>query len=143
MKIDPLYIDPLYIQKEKEKTVIRGAANRTAIAFLLMSAIMVLWSYPYFFVAQKAGLETLFYKWATDKTLINVFQIVLSSLAFVVPYLFLAKLFKIKLNDALKIQKVKDKKATTSLIFIGVGICAFVNVMSSIAAYLLEKIGIS
>lgn len=143
MNFDPYYIDPLFLQKENEKKLIRGAANRTAIAFLLMSAIMVLWSYPYFFVAKKFGIETLFYKWAVDDTLIHVFQILLSSIAFVVPYLILAKLFKLNLNDALQIKPVKEKGLFVPLMFLGLGVCGFVNVMSSIAAYILQNLGIT
>ncbi len=143
MNFDPYYIDPLFLKKENEKKSIRSAANRTAVAFLLMSAVMVFWSYPYFYVAESLGLENLFFRWARDEGLIHVFQIVVSSLAFVLPYLLLSKLFGLKLNDALKIKRVKDKKLFVPLIFIGLGVCSFVNIMSSIAGYLLQNLGFS
>ena len=143
MNFDPYYIDPLFLKKENEKKSIRSAANRTAVAFLLMSAVMVLWSHPYLYIGESMGLGNLFYKWANDEGLIHVFQIVVSSIAFVLPYLLLSKLFKLKLNDAIKIKRVNNRKLFLALIFVGLGICSFLNIMSSIAGTLFQNLGFS
>lgn len=143
MNSDPYYIDPLFFEREKEKNEIRGAGNRTAAAFLIMTAIMVFWSYPLFILAKKFNLETCFLTWIKDDTLVNVFQIIISSVAFIFPYVFLAKIFKIKINDALQLKPIKQKKQATALILIGLSVCSFINIVTTFAGNLFENMGFS
>lgn len=141
MNFDPYYVDPLFLRKENEKKEIRSAANRTAIAFLLMSAVMVFWSYPVLSLATSLGFEKALFVWIKDDALINVFQIIISSVAFIFPYLLLSKLFNLKLNDAIAVNPIKDKKQFLSLMLIGISVCGFVNTLTSFAGYLLENMG--
>lgn len=138
-----LNINEEKLQKAKEKRLIRGAANRTAVAFVLMAAVMCYLSRFLYFLAETLGFKGVFITVVTDAALVNVFQIVASCLAFVFPYLLLSRLFKQDLNTALSIKRVKDKHLLKTLVFIGLGVCGFANVLLSFAASILEGLGFS
>ncbi len=129
------------LERKKEKRLIRGAANRTAVAFVLMASVMCYLSRFLLYFAEIFNIENLYILMVTDLALVNVFQIVASCLAFVLPYLLLSRLFKQNLNKALAIKKVKDKHLFTTLIFMGLGVCGFANVLLSFAASVLEGFG--
>lgn len=141
MNFSPYYVDPLFLKEENEKKEIRSTANRTALAFLLMSAVMVLWSYPAFSIAERFGFAKELYIWATDVGLLNVFQIVISSVAFIFPFLLLSKLFNLKLNTAIALNPIKNKKQFVALTFLGMGVCAFANILTIVAGAILQSMG--
>ncbi len=137
------YADPQYLLKKGEKKAIRKTVNCICAAFLAMSFIMTLWSLPAVAFAKVLGLDAALMQMATDTTLLNVLQIVISTLAFVPPYIVLGKGLKVNFGEALKLKSETTFKQNIGLLLIGAAFCGFANYASSFAGSIFQSFGFS
>lgn len=135
------YVDPGYDIQQGEKKAIRKTVNLIACAFLAMSFIMVLWSYPAIFLAKRIGLYEVLVQTANDPALLNVLQVTISALAFLVPYALFGKILKVNFGEALNLKVETNFKQTVGLLLLGAGFCAFANYASSVAGAIFESFG--
>lgn len=116
--------------------------NRISAAFIFTMLIMTLWSYAVFGIARISGADIrALYFFLEREENSNISQVILSVLAFTVPFFILSK--RLRLNsDELCYKKPQKGKIFTSY-FIGIGICSFSNIGVSIAGILLQSLGIN
>lgn len=137
------YVDPDYDLQQGEKRAIRKTVNLIAAAFLVMSFIMTLWSFPVVAFAKKMGFYEVLVQTANDSSLLNVLQIAISVLAFVPVYAVLGKILKVSFGKALNLKSETTFKQNLGLFLLGAGFCAFANYASSIAGQIFESFGFS
>lgn len=137
------YVDPGYDIQQAKKRAIRKTANFVGGAFLAMSLIMALWSFPVVLFAKTMGFYEALVQAANDPALLNVLQITISALAFLVPYAVLGKILKVNFGEALNLKIETNYKQTFGLLLLGAGFCAFANYASSVAGAIFERVGIT
>ncbi len=135
------YVDPGYDVQQGEKKAIRRTVNLVGGAFLFMSAIMVLWSFPAVLLATIMGYGETLMQMANDPALLNVLQIVISSAAFLPAYAVLGKILKVNFGEALNLKSETNFKQNVGLLLLGAGFCAFANFASSVAGAIFESFG--
>ena len=103
---------------------------------------MVLWSIPVTIIIMLLSKRpTLALDYLSDATIIQVIQIVVSSVAFIFPFLLLLKMMKARLSDVGSFNKATNKKIMLPLILIGLGVCGFSNFVTSAAGIVLQQFG--
>ncbi len=137
------YVDPEYDLQQGEKRAIRKTVNLICAAFLVMSAIMTLWSFPVAIFAQRMGFYDLLVQASSDTTLLNVFQIVISTLAFVPVYILFGKILKVSFGEALKLKSETTFTQNLGLVLVGAAFCGFANYASSYAGSIFQSFGFS
>lgn len=130
------------LEKKEEKKQIRKAANLLGVAFLIMSAIMVLWSVP---IGVVAGLGIVdvnkMYDVLNDTTVLQALQIVISSTAFLFTYWLYAKMMKCRVSDICAFKKPTDKSLVAPMVLLGLGVCGLSNFLTSIAGGIFQSFG--
>ncbi len=137
------YVDPSYDIQQAKKRAIRKTANFVGGAFLVMSLIMALWSFPVILFAKTMGFYEALVQAVNDPALLNVLQITISALAFLPTYAVLGKILKINFGEALKLKGETTFKQNLGLLLLGAGFCAFANYASSVAGAIFESVGIT
>ncbi len=134
------YIKQLNMREEKKQ--VRKAANLLGVAFLLMTAIMVMWSFP---VSLAAGLGFInirkLYDVLSDPTVVQALQIVVSSLSFILAYWLYAKMMKTRITDVCAFKKPADKSLVVPMVLTGLGVCGLSNYLTSIAGGIFQRMG--
>lgn len=136
------YADPKELEKKEEIKSIRKAGNLTGIAFFMLSSVMVLWSIPVTVAIMLiSGNSDKSLDMLGDSTVMQVIQIVVSTIAFIFPFLIYLKMMKANLSDVGSFSKPKNKKLIFPLVLMGLGVCGFSNFVTSAAGIVLQFFG--
>ena len=130
------------LQKTAAKRQIRKTANLVGVAFLMMNAIMTLWSVPVFAIVRAVGGNTKqVYSFLSGEIFGNVLQIAVSSLAFLLSFRLLAVMQRKRCSDLISFSRCAEKGLVAPLFFIGLGVCGFANIATVIAGNIFESFG--
>ncbi|MBR2044133.1 MAG: CPBP family intramembrane metalloprotease [Clostridia bacterium] len=136
------YVDTVEAARKEEIKGIKRAGNLTGVTFFILTSVMVLWSIPVTIIIMLLSKKpTLALDYLSDATIIQVIQIVVSSVAFIFPFLLLLKMMKARLSDVGSFNKATNKKIMLPLILIGLGVCGFSNFVTSAAGIVLQQFG--
>lgn len=130
------------IKKIEEKRKIKKAANLLGVAFLIMTSIMVFWSFPVSVLETLGVVDTRrFYEILSDNTVLQALQIGLSTVAFLLSYWLYAVMMKERLSDVCAFNKPKNEKLIFPLILLGLGVCGISNFLTTIAGGIFQSMG--
>ncbi|MBR4072366.1 MAG: CPBP family intramembrane metalloprotease [Clostridia bacterium] len=133
---------PVPTKKDEEKKEIKKVAMLSGIASLLMFGITFFWSFGFTFLMKYLGFsQSEVMKFLKDPFILQMVQIVLSSLMFTIPFLIVYKVAGYSVSKTIPLSKPK-KEVILPLLGIGVGFCAFANICVSIAGSFFESFGI-
>lgn len=136
------YVDPKELEKKEEIKSIKKAGNLTGVAFFMLSSVMVLWSIPVTVVIMlMSGKPDKYLDMLSDPTVMQVIQIVVSSVAFIFPFLIYLKMMKANLSDVGSFTKPKNKRLIFPLVLMGLGVCGFSNFVTSAAGIVFQFFG--
>ena len=127
----------------REKKDIRRLARIIGIPLLCITAIGILWSFVYWYVALnilRVDYDSALV-FARDSGVQQVLQIFLSCLMFLVPFTIAAKASGHRI-DSLVSLKTKKKGIALPLVMFGIGFCAFANIAMSYADAWFSMFGI-
>jgi len=142
VKYVPVYIPQPPSPEELEKKAIKKTAMLSGIVCLLMTGITLFWSYAYFWLMDFVGFSTEeAYYIATDPFVLQIIQIVLSTIMFTFPFILVYKLAGYKVGELVALKK-PEKGVFLPLILMGVGFCSFANIAVSIAGSIFEGFGV-
>lgn len=126
----------------QEKREIKKTARMVGLAINIMLAISYIWSFAYIFVMKICGyslLETS--EFIKEPAIMQVFQIVLSSFMFTVPFVIVYKCFGQRISDLVLLGPPKKGRALPFFLF-GISFCAFANIAVAQASAIFEKFGV-
>lgn len=136
------YVDPVENMRKEEIKGIKRAGNLTGVTFFILTSVMILWSIPVTIIIMLISKRpSLALDFLNDATITQVIQIVVSSVAFIFPFLLLLKMMKARLSDVGSFNKATNKKVILPLILMGLGICGFSNFVTSAAGMVLQLFG--
>lgn len=139
----PVYI-PVNVETplQKEKKQIKKTAMLVGLACLLMTGITYIWGSLYFLIMSALGVSgEQAYNLVQDPFVLQLLQIVISSVMFTIPFALVFKIGGINLSQTIMLDAPK-KEIRLPLLAIGVGFCAFANVAVSIAGSIFEQFGV-
>ncbi len=126
----------------EEKKGIKKAALIIGLSLLCLMGIMFFWATALFFVATKLGFNIAdVQKFISDPAILQVVQVLLSSLMFTVPFIIIYKLNGMRISDLVPLSPPK-KGNRLAIFFLGLSFCAFANIVSSYAGYFFKSFGI-
>lgn len=129
-------------KKREEKKKIRKAANLLGAAFFIMTAFMILWSVPLGFAMASGSVNTNTVKEIlSDTTILQVVQIFISSVAFILSYFLYAKFMKVRVSDIASFKKADRPDLILPFVLLGLGVCGFSNFATSIAGSIFQRMG--
>ncbi len=135
------YIKKLKIKEEKKK--IRKSANLLGVAFFIMTAFMILWSFP---LGILSGIGVInphtLSDFLNDDTLMQGVQIIISSIAFILSYTIYVKLEKERLSDISSFKKADRPDLIIPYVFLGIGVSGLSNFLTSMAGSIFQSMGI-
>ena len=125
----------------EEKKGVKKCALVIGISLLLLTGITLFWGIAYFFIMGALGFtpqktEEII----NDPAVMQVVQILLSTLMFTVPFILVFKANNQRISDLVSFKKPKGNK--TAVFFIGISVCAFANIANSYCGYFFKSIGI-
>lgn len=129
-------------EEEKEKKEIKKTAKVIGFSFLLMSAIILSFSFIAVGILTAIG-----FNYNETQTILNepavsqVQQILFSIIIFTIPFILVCKFCKYRISELISFKKPK-KEYFLPLFFIGMGICAFANIATSVAGSIFENFGV-
>ena len=136
------YVDNKELEKKEEIKSIKRAGNLTGVTFFMLTSVMVLWSIPVSIVIMLSSKRpTMALEFLSDPTITQVIQILVSSVAFIFPFLLYLKMMKERLSEVGSFGKAKNKKLIFPLILVGLGVCGFSNFITSAAGVLFQSFG--
>lgn len=136
-------INPIPLSEEqKEKIEIKKIARVIGFSFLIMSAIILSFSFILLWSLTAIGFD---YNKAVEilnePALLQAQQIFFSIIVFTVPFVLVCKLSRFRISDLISFKKA-EKGVVLPLFLIGVGVCSLSNIASSVAGSIFEGIGI-
>lgn len=136
-------INPIPLSEEqKEKIEIKKIARVIGFSFLIMSAIILSFSFILLWSLTAIGFD---YNKAVEilnePALLQAQQIFFSIIVFTVPFVLVCKLSRFRISDLISFKKA-EKGVVLPLFLIGVGVCSLSNIASSVAGSVFEGIGI-
>lgn len=127
----------------EEKKGIRKAALITGLSVLILMGVSFFWATAYFFVMGRLGID---YNRAleivSDPAVMQVVQIIISTLMFSVPFIIVFKANHISISETVPLGKPK-KGNRLAMFFIGLSLCAFANIANTNAGYFFSGFGIN
>lgn len=127
----------------EEKKGIRKAALITGLSVLILMGVSFFWATAYFFIMGRLGID---YNRAleivSDPAVMQVVQIIISTLMFSVPFIIVFKANRISISETVPLGKPK-KGNRLAMFFIGLSLCAFANIANSYAGYFFSGFGIN
>lgn len=125
-----------------EKKQIKNVANQLSVCYIVMVAVMIFWSYAYIYFGLKLGFtRNELAGLVKNENLRDVFQILLSSLAFLLPYSVFVKIRGERISDLISFEKPK-KGITLPVILLAFGFFTFASVGVSIGGQIFSFFGI-
>ena len=134
-------VNELVFKKAEEKSKIRKEGNLIGFAFTLNAIIMLFTVSGVLGLLYPVGLGKIFYGVIKDATLSNMVQIIVSFIAFTVPFWLLSRFFETPLNTLLPTKSNCSKKTMVVLGLIGLGVCGFSNIATNLAGDIFENFG--
>lgn len=126
----------------EEKKEIKKRANAIGVSLIISLAIAVVWSFVYLFVMGKLGFsESVARSLVSDPAILQVIQVLLSILMFIVPFTVIFELNGLRVSE-LALFKKTQKANGVAMYFIGIAFCAFANTAVSFADSLFSFFGI-
>lgn len=137
-------IDSKEQEKKQEIKSIRKAGNLTGVTFFMLTSVMVLWSIPVSTVIMLiSDNPDRIMGYLSDTTIMQIIQIVVSSIAFIFPFLLYLRFMKARLSEVGSFSKANNKKLIFPLVLVGLGVCGFSNFVTSAAGMVFQKFGFS
>lgn len=132
----------LSLKKRDEKNELRRLAGFIGLAYLIMAVVGFTWSLVYIAVAIRLGFS---YSEAVavfeEPALMNLIQIILSSVIFTFPFLIIVKNSGLPSKETLAFGKPKGGFFLPTVL-IGIGFCAFGNVATNTIGNIFTTFGI-
>ena len=126
-----------------EKRNIRKTGHLIGISLLIITAISVFWSTVYFIIMGAFGYSVnKAYEIISEPALMQVLNIVLSSLMFTLPFIAVFKIGKTKIGEFINLKK-PEKQTALPLYLLGVSFCSIANILISYASKIFERAGIN
>lgn len=127
----------------EEKKGIRKTALIIGVCMLIMLGITLFWAPVYLAIMALAGFSVeRAYEIINDPAVLQVAQIILSSLMFTVPFIIVFKCGGFRISD-LVILKKPEKKTALPLLLLGISFCSFANIAVSFASAIFESAGVN
>jgi len=116
---------------KKEINNIIKVSFASGLCLIMANAIYYFWSDIAVFMGELLGFEKReIINFLISPAVILVVQIVVSSFAFIFPFVLIYKLFKYRISDLISFKKTEKGLAVT-FFFFGVAFCAFSNIVNS------------
>ena len=140
---EPCFLDTLDFNKtNEEKKEVKRAALAIGLAFLFLMLISKLSNEIAAFLFLGAGKNTeQAYRLLNDPAVSQIRQILFSVIVFSIPFIVVFKLFRYRISDLVSF-KMPEKGIKLPLFLMGVGFCAFSNILSNLSSYLFDDIGV-
>lgn len=130
------------VRKKEEIKSIKKAGNLTGVAFFMLTSVMLFWSIPVTVVAMLFSKRpSLSVDFLNDPTVMQVIQIVVSSIAFIFPFLLYLKMMGARLGEVGSFNNPQNKRLVFPLVLTGLGVCGFSNFVTSAAGMLFRSFG--
>ena len=140
--VNPIIEPEVLTEEQIEKKEIKRVARALGFSFLIMAAIVLSFSFLAVKVLSILGFsDQKKIELLNDPAIVQVMQIFFSIIIFTIPFILVSKIYRYRISDLINFNKPK-KKTFLPLFFIGIAICAFSNIASSMAGYLFEKMGV-
>ena len=125
-----------------EKKAIRKSANTIGSSLLLTELFILVWALLYLFITARLGLSReMAVSLVNNPFMEQVLQIVLSSIAFLVPALLIFKIREKSISDIVPFSA--PKKGTVFPMFLfGMSFCMFANIATSLFQQFFKEFGI-
>lgn len=125
----------------EEKKGVRKCALVIGISLLLLTGITYFWGVGYLFIMRALGFTMLrAQELVGDPAVMQVLQILLSTLMFTVPFILVFKANNHRISDLVPLKKPVGNK--TAVFFIGLSVCAFANIANSFCSQIFGSLGI-
>lgn len=126
----------------EERKKIKKSALTIGLALIIMSVISWLFSVSIGIILTSIGISSAnVYKFLQDPAANQVFQIMVSSLIFTIPYIFIFKTAGFNISELVPLAKPK-KQSVLPLFLIGISFCSFANILVSLAGNVFSNLGI-
>lgn len=138
--VTPRNVEPT--AEEKEKKEITKKALLVSISFIILEVFTIAISFALVLVLSIFNISP-----TTQTELLNnpafqqLYQIIVSMVVFLVPFVIGFKLLKYRISDIVSFSKPK-KSTATPLFFIGIACCMLSNLLTNQASSLFEKTGV-
>ena len=128
--------------EQEEKKEIKKISKIIGFSFLLMTAIILSFSFLAITVFNALGFDyNKTYEILNEPAVAQVQQILFSIIIFTIPFIIVFKLCRYRISDLISFKK-PEKNLFLPLFFVGLSICAFSNIASSVAGSIFENFGI-
>lgn len=122
----------------KEKKEIKKTAVSIGASLLIILGITALWGALYYLVMSVLGVSSQKAEaFISEPAVLTIFQIILSTTMFSLPFLII---FKKRIGELISFKKPEKENRVTLLLF-GVAFCSFANIMISISGAFFEALG--
>ncbi len=132
----------LLSEEQKEKIEIKKIARVIGFSFLIMSAIILSFSFVLLGVLTAIGYD---YNKAVEiinePAISQAQQIFFSIIVFTAPFVLVCKLCRFRISDLISFKKA-EKGLFLPLFLIGIGVCSLSNIASSVAGSIFEGMGV-
>ncbi len=141
--VENTVINPIQLSEEqKEKMEIKRIAKVIGLSFLIMSAIILSFSFVLLGIFTAIGFD---YNRAVEiinePAISQAQQIFFSMIVFTIPFVLVCKLSHFRISDLISFKKA-EKGLFLPLFLIGISVCSLSNIASSIAGSIFEGMGI-
>lgn len=127
----------------KERKGIKKVGYLSSISMLLVTFILIFWSFAYSIVLSILGIpQESILKSLEDPAVMQLVQIVLSSFVFTIPFIIVFKIGKFRISDLIPLGK-PEKGTFLPLFLIGISFCSFANIAVNYASAIFEMFGIN
>ncbi len=138
----PVFFEEVLTPELEEKKEIKKISNVVGFSFLIMSAIIFSFSFIAIAIFTAIGFslnET--YEILNEPAVSQVQQILFSIIIFTIPFILVCKVRHYRISDLISFKK-PIKSTALPLFFVGMSICAFANIASSVAGSIFENFGV-
>lgn len=127
----------------QKKRSIRRLGLAIGLPAISLSVIGFMWAYVYFFVTIK-GFKMSYYEaqeFLNNPAILQILQIVLSCLMFLIPFTIGAKCLRVKISDLVMFGRAK-KGTFLPFLLMGMGFCSFANISMGYISSVFQSFGI-
>jgi len=122
-------------ETDEERCKIKTASLATGISFLTMMGVVLLLNLAV--IIASYVLDNSMKQYLFEPAVLQVQQIVFSSLSLTLPFVLIFKLFSYRISDLISF-KLPEKSAAVTLFLFGVAFCAFANIATSTASQIFN-----
>ncbi|MBO5873278.1 MAG: CPBP family intramembrane metalloprotease [Clostridia bacterium] len=130
-----------YIARQKEKLNISKHARLVGVSYLILILIPFLWADALLLFLGRLGISAAqMLNLLSDAAVLQVVQIVVSSVMFLLPFFIVVFGTGKKLGDIISFS-APDKKLFAPFVLMGIGFCAFANIATNTVASFFSSLG--